>query len=734
MTHWKKLLWVLPYMIFSGLSAQTLEGTVYGSEQEALVGANVYWLNSQKGAFTDENGYFKLRGFQAGRKLVVSYVGYLSDTLQVEENPVNIYLKPSLELAQIVVRDESGNLETISSELITTADLQKAACCNLSESFITNASVDIQNQGAVGGTKRLILLGLDGVYAQILREGIPNIRGLSVRNGLEYLPGTWIKSVDIQKGAGSVVHGYESITGQINTELAKPELSEKLLLNGYLNRQGRMELNVNTALPVSKKWSTGIMAHLSHLGRAVDRNDDQFRDIPEYWLLNFLNRWKYQGEHVRLQVGVQGIYENRWSGQVTYDRGEEALVQRQESYGFQTITKRLEGFAKIGFLSQNNPGNSLGIQLTGLHHEEDGFWGLRDYTGTQNHAYLNLIYQMELGGGAHMLKFGSSMLWDQYRETFQDDVSTRLRRNEWVPGVFTEYSWKPGYRFALVSGLRLDHHNLTGWMVNPRAHVKYDLSRNTIVRLSAGRGFRLANPIQENLGYLISARTLQVAETLYPERAWNYGISLDRRIELGPDRSGSFRMDFFRTDFQDRLITDLDSDPGSLQLYQLRGRSYAHSFQTSVEGEVLKNLNLTLAYKFYEVRASIGEEVRDVPFIPQHQVLFNVAYALPEDTWKFDATLNWIGAQRLPVPGSEALALGAPAESPDYWNLHAQITRTWGKWEIYLGGENLLNFRQSNPILDAQNPFGPNFDAGRVYGPVLGRMVYTGFRFTIPRS
>lgn len=738
-----KKIFLCSLFIFSQIAifAQTIQGIVQEQNEKGeklpLTGANVFWLGTQKGTTTDEKGQFRIEKTSESQQLIIQFVGMVSDTIEIKENVFVEIVLQSQALTEIVVKDNKIDVEPIKSELITTKTLKKAACCNLSESFETNASVDVSTTDAVSGTKQIRMLGLDGVYAQIMTENVPFVRGLTARSGLYFIPGTWVKSIDINKGAGSVVNGYESLTGQINIELAKPESSEKLLWNMYVNQAGRIEANLNTSHQVAEKWHTGFLLHASNQSFAVDRNNDTFLDTPEYTQLNFINRWKYSSEFVEAQFGIKALYDDKIAGQSSFKRNQ--VRNETNPYGFNSKTKRIEGFGKIGFLSKTNEHQSLGIILNLMHHDQSSFWGLTDYQASQTYGLINVIFQTELAEG-HGLKTGVSLLTDQYKENYKSmhkDHETgemhlydlRKGRNEFVPGIFGEYSFVPNAKFALIAGLRSDFHNLYGNFLTPRLHLKYNLSPKTIARLSAGRGFRVANPIVENMSYLISNRELDLNK-LNPEIAWNYGGSITQEFRIG-ERKASLTADFYRTDFENQIITDLDSDEHSISFYNLNGKSYANSFQISLEYEIIKNLDLTTAYKYYEVRANIGNQMRDIPFVPKDRFFINLGYATRGDKWLFDWTMEWFGKQRIPKNAQNAMEMQAENYASSYLLVNAQITRNFKKWEVYIGAENLGNFMQHQPIIDAQNPFSENFDAGMVYAPVMGRNLYAGFRFTI---
>jgi outer membrane receptor for ferrienterochelin and colicins len=761
------LLFVLssPALAQKNLHGQVVERA--NGQDQPLPGATLVWLGTQAGTTTDAKGHFVLKWPKDPNlyRLVVSFVGLQTDTLDMRphrqalepnhdhgqtdahddhNSHLVITLRSNTELATVTVQgnrvDETNPIRT---ELITTQDLRKAACCNLSESFETQAAVDMHYTDAVSGMRQLQMLGLDGVYAQILSENIPAVRGLSARSGLYFIPGTWIKSIDVGKGAGSVVNGYESITGQINVELAKPADSERFFYNGYLSQFGRFEHNVHLAKKLNKKWSTGLLAHGSTQQFRQDGNMDGFMDIPIFTQVNALNRWQYKGQNTEAHFGVRALYDDRMGGQMDFRPGQART--RANPYGYRQSSRKVEGFGKFGILlpGQNE---SIGLIAHLAHHDLNGFWGLNNYLGRQQYATFNAIYQNKFGE-RHGLKAGVSATYDDYREHLNTSL---FRRREVVAGTFAEYAYTVPTRLTAVLGLRYDRHNLAGNIFTPRLHLKWDVGPRTALRAAAGRGLRYANPIMENLGYLVSSRAYLPQGNLQPEIAWNYGLSLHHKYRLG-EHAGSLTADFYRTDFVNQVVVDLDSNPNQLRVYNLAGPSYANSLQVQAEQHLTDGLTLTVAAKSYEVRQQIGDQVRDVPFIPRHRAFANLAYDLKR--WRFDVTMQWYGTRRLPTAPRVAASTpaqpvdhsvhgdGRPAAdgsfmlrretAPHYFLWNAQITKVYRTWEAYLGMENIGATMQHSPIVEAANPFSQNFDAGIIWAPIMGRMLYAGVRVSI---
>ncbi|MEL6671139.1 MAG: TonB-dependent receptor [Bacteroidota bacterium] len=739
-------LWLAGFgMAFCQAPSYLYSGKVWGQTEEkgeqALVQASVRALGTTGGTFSDAQGAFMLRLPTASAQLVISYVGYRTDTLAATAGePLKVVLQAAtLEAVTISRRNKSTRIAGMKTQkvlLIDESELMKAACCNLSESFETSPSVDVSFTDAITGTRQIQMLGLAGPYTQINRENMPGVRGLNAMYGMTFIPGHWVQSIQLGKGTGSVINGYEAIAGQLNIELRKPETAPRVHLNGYANLMGRYEGNANFAHrfdSTGKGWSTALLLHGSGLRQKNDRNQDGFLDRPLFQRLIGLHRWKYIGKKAwRFQAGVKGTYASQQGGQLAFDPD---LHQPGEDFwGMTGLNQRLEGFAKLGRIFPHKPWQSFGFQLSGSHHEQATRLGGRRYLAQHQSLYANFLYQSIFHNTNHTYRTGLSVLYDDMEE--QLDYRA-FARQELVPGAFFEYTYTYLTKFSLLAGLRLDHHNLFGAFLTPRLHVRYAPSEQTTFRLNLGRGQRTANILAENQGMLASARELIIVAQdstlpygLQAEVAWNAGASFTQNFELDY-REGTFTVDFHRTEFLNQIVVDRDRNPQQLVFYNLEGRSYSNSLHTQLDYELVKFLDVRLAYRWLDVRTTYDGVLRSKPLVAQHRAFVNLAYTTRDD-WAFDLTVNRIGSQRLPDTDTNPEAFQLMTASPAFWMLNAQVTKPLGKsWEVYLGGENLLDQRQENPILSAEQPFGVYFDPSMVWGPIFGRNVYLGFRYKV---
>lgn len=741
----KKYLYILFISIgFIGYSQEQLKGVVLensSSKEVPLQGANVFWLNSTVGAVTAEDGTFSLPYKFSYNKLVISYVGFKTDTVIVSENRyIKHVLQSSDELDAVTVTSRKqattkSYLKATNTFTVSSEELLKAACCNLSESFETNPSIDVNFADAVTGTKQIKMLGLNSPYILIATENIPAIRGASQAYGLSFIPGTWVESIQITKGAGSVVNGFESIAGQINAELVKPITDNKLFVNTYAGINGRLELNTHINKKVSDRWSGGLYIHGNLRNQKFDRNDDSFLDVPLKEQINIMNRWQYTNpvKGVVSFINLRYINDNTQSGQIDFDPGRD--MGTTNFWGSEIDTERFEVTTKLGYVNPEIPYQSLGFQTAFSQHNQESYFGLNVYDIKHTSFYSNLVYNSIITDSRHKIKTGLTFTYDNYDELVNID---NYERTENSFGGFFEYSYDDLDKLTLTAGIRADQHNRFGFFITPRLHVRYTPWEKSAFRTSIGRGIKSANIFAETQNMFSSSRQINILGMggkiygLDPEIAWNYGFSYLQGFNLF-ERKADVTLDFYRTDFENQVITDWEN-PSEINFYNLEGESFANSFQLEFNYNAFENFDFRMAYKFYDIQTDYLSGRLDNPLIPKHRLFANASYKTELTTngsqWKFDVTYNWLSKQRFPNTDASAPEFQLDEYSPTIGTLNLQMTKVFlPSFEIYIGGENVTNVRQSNPIISPDNPFGSNFDSNFVYGPIFGSMYYAGLRF-----
>lgn len=693
-------------------------------------GANVYWMHSTIGMMTDEQGRFHLeKPEDVPHLLIINYVAFKNDTLFIEDNVegIEIVLNKVRETHNVTVEEEHahhhhhehevGHQRTISGE-----GLRTLACCNLSETFESTTDVDVEQTDAVSGAKRIKMLGLAGFYTQILIEKKPVIRGLVSPFGLEYIPGSWMQSIDISKGASSVMSGYESITGQINVEFKKPEALDPMHINLYQNSMGKTEASLIASRALSDRVSTMLLAYGNMNQIKWDHNQDTFADMPLSEHYNIMNRWKLSiPGKMDGQIGFKVIHDHRDGGQVDFlDSADE---MNDQYYGFHNKTDRYEFYLKAGRALNTENLSSLGLIMSAYHHKQDAFWGLKSYQSEENSIHTNLIYQYVMEKSK--LSTGLSMLWNDYEEYYNRQL---FLKTEEVPGGFIEYTLSPSAQWTAVAGIRYDRHNLYGDYWTPRFHLRYTPVNALTLKASAGRGYRTPHLFVENLGIMASSKNLNILEDPKAEEAWNYGVQTIYNFTIAEEKPVKLLADFYRTDFTRQLVIDLEQDATHIYIYNLDGKSYSNSAHAEINIGWTPKIESTIAWRVNDVKSTYQGTLRQVPITNTHKGLFVFSYTTPNDKWQWDLTAQYNGKSRLPDTQTNPTDFQAREESPAYGLLFTQFKRKFSSWEVYLGIENVLDYRQKDPILAWQDPFGPYFDSSLVWGPTIGRKVYIGFR------
>ncbi|MDB9881952.1 TonB-dependent receptor [Bacteroidia bacterium] len=757
----KNIILMLALLTYSGAFAQQdhhiISGKVTTTSGDPLPGAFVHWQDKNTGVFADSVGNFTIEHQHESPFLVVSFASYLSDTTEVKDmsQPLSIALREGGELktANVFGKRISYGLSKLSPRttvLMGEREFQKAACCNLSESFENSPAIDVSFSDAVTGTKQIKMLGLDGFYTLIGREYMPSVRTLNSYYGLSHIPAAWVDGIQITKGAGSVVNGYESIAGQINIELKKPFGKEKFLLDQFVGGGGRLETDLMYVKDINKHLATSLMARYGYQGIQNDRNDDGFLDMPLSKDFKVMNRWQFYADN-----GLEG------TANVSYHKNEQDAGQKVfyddnlGGYGINIDSKVIDAFAKLGKTIKGKEFGSFGSQYNYNHSEMTSTYGSatnnKVYRAHTDQAYLNLLYESIIGNSFHQFQTGISMLYDKTNETYD---GFHFERTETVPGAFFEYTYKPKETFSLVGGLRTDYNSIYGLSITPRFHGKYRFNKDkTSLRMSAGMGRRTSNPLAQNQFLFASGRSLNFIFTdaalpygLEQEEAINSGLSFEHELRLGY-MPATIGLDYFNTTFLQEVVVDRETE-ALASFYNMKNGTRANSFQAQLDLQPARRTEVRIAYRMFDVQskyyidggpnsaAAVNTKTLAKPFISKHRAFINVTQRTRND-WQFSSTATWYGPQRIAgstdTVYSNGVSLAYTVQdnySPNFLLLNAQVSKTFKKqFEVYLGAENILNYRQDNPIQEAANPFDQKFDAGLVWGPIFGRMFYGGFRW-----
>ncbi len=730
-------------------SQQMLNGRVVEKDEAGkiipLTGVNILWEDTKVGTVTDLEGKFSVPYKKEYHDLVVSMVGYKTISLHIENANVPVEITMKIEAAKlgevgVVGKQTSSFSDYLSIEnkgVMTDKELFKAACCNLSESFETNPSIDVSFTDAITGAKQIEMLGLSGVYTQTTMENLPYIRGLMSNVGLTFIPGTWIQSINVSKGIGSVANGFESMTGQIDVDLKKPYADdvENVFFNVYADYDQRFEGNLNYRASLSDKISVINLFHASSRKHGFDDNNDRFIDMPEFTTYNAMQRWQFYTESGwEGQFGFQYLSDAKNGGTNAHSQ---TADHANSSYKYSTKNNQFNIYGKFGYVFPEAVYKSFGMQWSFNSYRNNSLFGLKNYDGNEKTGYFNFIYQSNFGSPNHKFRTGFSFLFDQFDETF---TSNQFKRVERIPGVFFEYTYTVDDNLSFILGSRADQHNYYGLMITPRFHMRWAPQEDWVIRAALGRGYRTSNIFTENSSVFSSSRKINILSNesfgygLSQEKAWNFGINLTHYFTY-EYREGTLSVDFYRTQFEQSTIADLDFNPQQVYFYSVANGSYSNSFQIELNYPIIERLDTRIAYRLMDVKQEIGGRMLDRPFTSKHRALINFAYSTEREAkedaqMSYDLTVQWFGPKRLPSTLANPTNLQARENSPNFALVNLQITRSFFLgFDLYLGVENLLGFKQDNPILDPLHPNGKYFDASMIWGPVSGRMMYAGLRY-----
>ncbi len=734
-----KQLYLILLITFFAISARAdeVKGHVFDDNNQPVIGANVYWEGTQQGTTTDVDGAFKLKTRKSTNNLVVSYIGYTTFVMPVTnpDEPLQITLKGEVALEEVVISERkmgtiASRTSVLQTQKITYDEICRAACCNLAESFETNPSVDVSYADAATGARQIKLLGLAGTYVQMLTENYPNFRGAASLYGLDYVPGAWMESIQVSKGTSSVKNGYEALAGQINVEFKKPPTADIFSVNLFGSDAGRYEGNADASWHINDKVSTGLLVHYSNDKKQHDGNDDGFLDTPLKEQVNLMNRWYHKLDNYVAQYGARYLHENRTGGQATKHH------DFADPYQVHLETNRAELYTKQAYIIDKEKVESVALILSGSYHEQKSMYDRTPYNVYQNNVYASLLYEKEFSP-AHSLSTGLSMNYDGFNENLLLAGTRKVfDRTEVVPGAYVQYTYNLNDKLIVLGGVRADYSSLYDFFVTPRVHIKYNPFDWFHVRASAGKGFRTANILAENNFLLSSSRKMNIAENLDQEEAWNTGLNLSFYIPLF-GKELSLNGEWYYTNFLKQVVVDMDSDPHAVGFYNLDGKSYSNSFQVEATYPFFRGFTLTAAYRYTDAKTDYrnAEGVTrrlKKPLVSDYKALATASYQTPLKKWQFDLTGQFNGGGRMPTPDATN-----PLWEPNfnaYTVVNAQITRYFRSWSIYIGAENLFDYKQSHPIIDAENPRGDSFDGSMVWGPVHGRKIYAGLRFNISRD
>lgn len=774
---------ILFVCIAASAYAQDITGTVTDTENNPMPGASVYWADTNVGTAASIDGKFRLHRVKGYDTLVASFLGYDNDTLRVDDtvSQVQLKLRQGVALETVVVEGNLGGNYIrhdgiLKGETISFAGLCKMACCNLAESFENSASVTVGYSDAISGARQIKMLGLAGTYTQILDENRAIMRGLSAPYGLSYTPGMWLNSIQVSKGISSVTAGHEAITGQINLEHRKPTDDERLFLNVYFDSELKPEVNLSSAIPVTadKRLSTVILAHGSMDTKSYDHNHDGFRDLPLSRQFDIANRWLYQADNgMQVRWGVKYINDYRLGGQMDYrkkmknemlhwiDESQPDHYNHNRPYGSEVKNEEVNAYFKLGMPvgksvfdkdEQDEMRSNFAVVVDFDHFNEDAYFGaFNDYSGRQNMLNANAMY-------VHYFTYRSSLIsgisassrWvdenlmqnlgviQDWQGLIPENKVLDSKRIEPEIGAYMEYTYSIKDKLSVVAGLRYDYNfYFRKNMITPRAHVKWNITPTTVFRASAGLGYRPTDVITDNIGILATGHQIYGVPPQYRdlnrmETALTAGGSLTQTISTINHNDMTISFDYFRTQLFHSVIVDQEYIYGATFIYDTNKKSFTNSYQVDLTWTPIERFDIFATFRYTDSKYTVrreggGYELVERPLVNRFKTLLNLQYATRMRKWTFDVTAQLNGRSRIPKTEPDIPS----AYSPVYPMFYAQVSRRIKHWDIYIGCENIGNYTQKHPILNADNPYSWYFNSSLIWGPLMGRKFYIGVRFNL---
>ena len=571
----------------------------------------------------------------------------------------------------------------------------------------------------------------------MLDENRPVMRGLAAPWGLNYVPSQWLESIQVAKGVTSVINGVESMTGQINMEHRKPTDEIPLYVQASMMSDTKADVNVASAhqLDETGKWNTVILAHADANFMNMDHNGDGFVDDPRGAMFSLANRWLYfDPSGLQVRFGLSYVNDDKHGGQLMYDK---------RPWTADIYNKDLNGYLKVGVpLNEDNSRNFAVV--TDLNYVKlNSTYGLNSYLGYQGSLFVNLLYQ-DQQFEAHHFTLGLSNMLDGYLESFsfrrfsegssfQHGGSPSTLLNDL--GAFAEYTFHAEDKFSAIASLRADWYAGQGAHISPRLTLKWTPWEQLVLRANGGRGLRYSTPLIDNIGVMSTTKTVNGDFMSHPlEDAWTFGGNATWYLPFDDSQKTYLSLDYFGTRFVEQMLVDYTAT--DIYFYTLcsldGGSSRTDNLQLDFSTEPFRGFTLTLTGRLTDARQTLLHQSSSYkPMTDRYKAVLNLQYATNLNKWIFDLTASLSGPCRVWDFMRELDPMYADGWTRPYPLLYAQVTKRFKGFDIYVGGENLTNYTQPNPIIGADNPWQTGFDASCIWGPLMGARVYAGIRMTI---
>jgi outer membrane receptor for ferrienterochelin and colicins len=725
----------------------TISGTVK-SNGEPLPFANVYLTPSKKGTVSDKNGFYSISNVSAGSYTIrASFSGYTKVKKQisvVDNLEINFNLTENSTLDEVVV---TGTLKAVSRlespvpvEVYTPAFFKKNPTPNIFEALQNVNGVRPQLNCNVCNTGDIHINGLEGPYTMVLIDGMPIVSGLSTVYGLSGIPNSLIEQIEIVKGPASSLYGSEAVGGLINIITKIPENAPQFFADTYTSSWLETNLDFGFKARLGKKATVLFGANYYKYDNIIDNNNDNFTDVTLQDRISIFQKWDIKRKNNRIfTIASRFFYEDRWGGEVQWNK---TFRGGDEIYGESIYTKRYEILGKY----QLPVNEKMLLSFSYTDHDQNSVYGDVPYLAQQRIGFGQLTWDKQLKN--HDLLMGTSL-----RYNFYDDNTTATIDADKVviPSLFIQDEIAFNKKHTLLLGARYDYNKRHGNIFTPRLAYRYKPSKNAILRLNAGTGFRVVNLFTEEHAALTGARDVIIEETLKPERSYNVNLNYLKKFYTKNDMILTLDASAWYTYFTNLILPDYDTNANQIIYDNLDGFATTTGLSTNIDATLSNGLKILVGVTFQEV-SKTEDDIKTTQILTERFTgTWSVSYKFYKPNIKVDYTGNIYGPMRLPLLGD----LDPRSEYSPTWSIqNIQFTYDgFDNLEIYGGVKNLLNWtpNRNNPFIIARsedpfdrnvqfdannnalatsdNPYALTFDPTYVYAPNQGIRGFIGVRY-----
>lgn len=730
---------------------RTVRGTVYNSRtNEPVAFCTVVVPNTDIGTSTDEQGGFVLQVPNGVQQLVLSYVGYKADTINIsaQRNSYNISLRPAdAHMDEVVVTGTMKEVSRMDSpipvEVFSPTFFKKNPTPNLFDALEIVNGVKPQLNCNVCNTGDIHINGMEGPYTMILIDGMPIVSGLATVYGLSGIPNSIVERIEVVKGPASSLYGSEAMGGVINVITKKPKRVPLL----SVDVMGTTWQEYTT--DIAGKFDLGAVQNMIGINHynynvPIDKNNDGFTDLTLQKRLSVFDKLSVDRKDDRV-ASLAGRYvtEDRWGGQTNWTKdyrgtdsiyGESIYTNRWEVIGMYQLPMKERVFAQVSY----------------NWHNQNSYYGNVPYIANQQVAFGQVYWDKSIGK-RHSLLLGSSYRYTQYDDNTpatefvnSDGVTVTQPAQTPLPGGYIQDEWTLNKKHKLLLGYRYDYDKNHGHIHSPRFAYKWSLNERNTLRTSFGTGYRVVNLFTEDHAALTGAREVIIAEALNPERSYNSNLNYVLKLPTNAVYIG-FDATAFYSYFTNKIVADFDSNPNEIIYDNLDG--YAVSQGVSVNTDFAFNVPFKLStgvtymdvYQQEDNGTGTTEKVQQL-YAPKWSGNFIASYTFTKSMLTIDLTAKWNGPMRLPILPNDY----RPEYSPWYAIANVQVTKKINRrLELYGGVKNLFNFVPTNPIIRAHDPFDKNvndpvsnpngytFDPSYNYASMQGIRGFAGIRWSL---